>query len=155
MALFVLIEIVYSIVLFVAIFGTYLNFNVKNDIPDCYSDALGRNCIAGSSGCINVTLRWHRLCALGLTWSLLLWIVLISCCTYLRADRGGKIAIISSIVVVILSLSWAITTMIFLFDVPGLTCSTDKVAHERFFLAIIAFEVLVFYTIIILRLMWI
>ena len=154
MVAYPIIDAVYYIILFVVVFGTYLNFSSNNDIPDCYSTASGGYCIAGSSGCINVTLRWHKLCALGLAWSTLLWLVIISFCTFLRSERGGRIAVVSSILVVVLSFSWMITATIFLFDAPGLSCSTDRVYNERYFLTYIMSVLWGVYGLIILLLLW-
>lgn len=49
------------LVLFVVVFGTYLNYSANNDIPDCYSTTIWGRCNAGDLRCINVTLRWHKL----------------------------------------------------------------------------------------------
>ncbi len=144
---------VYYIILFLIVFGTYLNYSANNHIPDCYSTASGGHCIAGNSGCINVTLRWHKLCALGLAWSTLLWVMLISCFIFKKVDRCRRIAFVSSTVVVALSFSWMITATIFLYDEPGLSCSTDNVSNERYFLAYIMIVLWVMYGLFILVLL--
>ena len=154
MVAYPILNAIYYLVFFVVVFGTYLNYSANNDIPDCYSTASGGYCIAGNSGCINVTLRWHKLCALGLVWASLLWIVVISCCTFLRAERGGKIAIISSFVVVALSFSWMITATIFLYDAPGQACSNYKVSNERYFLVYVMSILWGVYGLVILILLW-
>ena len=61
MVAYPILNAIYYLVFFVVVFGTYLNYSANNDIADCYSTASGGYCIPGNSGCINVTLRWHKL----------------------------------------------------------------------------------------------
>ena len=154
MAAYPVLYAVYYLVLFVVVFGTYLNYSANNDISDCYSTTIGGRCNAGDLRCINVTLRWHKLCVLGLAWSTLLWIVLISCFTYFRHERGGRIMAISTTVLVILSFSWMITATIFLYDAPGQSCTTDQLLEEQYFLSYVMSLLYAVYGLIILMLIY-